>query len=65
MDNTTRHARIAQRFLVSMLQRHGPHAPEMLRRWADELERLERDMQIVSIGRACNSCSTAYAGPES
>jgi hypothetical protein len=32
MDNATRHARIAQRFLISLLQLYGPAAPTILGR---------------------------------
>jgi hypothetical protein len=51
MDNATRHRRIAQRFLISILQQYGREAPAVLREWADELEVLaaEEDGQGTSL----------------
>jgi len=43
MDNATGHRRIAQRFLISILQQYGPEAPAVLRDWADELEQVARE----------------------
>jgi len=45
MDNATRHARIARRFLISLVQQYGPAAPSVLRQWAIELEQMEADMK--------------------
>ncbi len=42
MDNETRHRRIAQRFLISILQQYRREAPVVLREWAEELEALAR-----------------------
>jgi len=44
MDNDTRHHRIAQRFLLSIIHQYGPAAPVILRRWADELEALAAEI---------------------
>lgn len=49
MDNATRHARFAQRFLVSLLQQYGLDTPRMLRQWADELEALEAEMKTAEL----------------
>jgi hypothetical protein len=40
MDALTRHQRIAQRFLISVLKRYRRDAPEVLRNIADELDGL-------------------------
>jgi len=39
----TRHRRIAQRFLTSILRQYGKEAPAVLREWAEELEALARE----------------------
>ena len=46
MDNATRHNRIAQRFLISLMQQYGLAAPVILRRWADELEALAEEESV-------------------
>lgn len=38
MGSATRRARVARRFLVSIMQQHGLEAPQVLRQWADERE---------------------------
>ncbi len=38
MDNETRHRRVAQRFLISILQQYGREAPAVLMEWAEQLE---------------------------
>ena len=38
--NVPRRERSAQRFLISILQRYGRDAPDVLRAWADGLEEL-------------------------
>jgi len=43
MDNETRHRRIAQRFLISILQQYGREAPAVLSQWADAVEQLARE----------------------
>lgn len=47
MDATTRHQRIARRFLVSILQRYGAEAPTVLRQWARDLEALEAETKTA------------------
>ena len=37
---TTRFQRLATRFLIALLERHGQEAPAVLRAWADEIEGL-------------------------
>ena len=39
----TRHRRIAQRFLTSILRQYGKEAPAVLREWAEELEAIARE----------------------
>ena len=51
MDNATRHHRIAQRFLLSLLQQPGLAVPVILRRWADELEALAAEVESEEIPR--------------
>ena len=38
MNNATRHRRIAERSLTSILQKYGKEAPAVLREWAEEFE---------------------------
>ena len=45
MDNATRHRRIAQRFLISILQQYGAEAPAVLREWAEELEEFAAELE--------------------
>jgi len=58
-----RYGRVAQRFLISILQQYGREAPVVLREWAEELEVYVAEVEgEIELSVGCSSRESAGLG---